>query len=450
VGQRSPLGIEGATNGIGWGEPTGASAVGCENLRNALVSPRVGFYLRKSVSVGPFRFNLSQSVVGVSAGIKGFRVGAGPRGNYVHMGRGGLYFRSTLPSVPTSTKRVMLDHPRAPAENNALEEIESGSTLAMVDSSSSALLEEINSKAKKMRLWPAALLTSFAVLVGFAILRVPVWTFFVLVPVCCAGIYYASLRDKLGKTVVLFYEMEPQFEASYQQLHDKFDQIRACQRTWHVEARGDVQRLQEWKTSGGASSLIRRKSVGFCQGAPPYFKTNVSVPVIPAGRQVLYFFPDRLLVYAPEGVGAVSYDTLEIGWGESRFIEEEGVPSDARVVDTTWKYVNKKGGPDRRYNDNREIPVALYEVLEFRSSTGLRERFQLSRTGLGEQFENVVQGLAAALNQPPATAANSFVTCPCNNCSGHLEFPVDGMGQTINCPHCGVETILFQPAPAVK
>ena len=37
---------------------------------------------------GPFRFNLSKSGLGVSAGVPGFRVGTGPRGNYVHMGRG--------------------------------------------------------------------------------------------------------------------------------------------------------------------------------------------------------------------------------------------------------------------------------------------------------------------------------------------------------------------------
>ena len=44
----------------------------------------MGFYLRKSVSVGPLRFNLSKSGIGISAGVKGFRVGAGPRGNYIH------------------------------------------------------------------------------------------------------------------------------------------------------------------------------------------------------------------------------------------------------------------------------------------------------------------------------------------------------------------------------
>lgn len=48
----------------------------------------MGLYLRKSVRVGPLRFNLSKGGVGVSAGIKGLRVGTGPRGNYVHIRAG--------------------------------------------------------------------------------------------------------------------------------------------------------------------------------------------------------------------------------------------------------------------------------------------------------------------------------------------------------------------------
>ncbi len=43
----------------------------------------MGLYIRKSISVGPFRFNLSKSGFGVSAGVKGLRVGTGPRGKSV-------------------------------------------------------------------------------------------------------------------------------------------------------------------------------------------------------------------------------------------------------------------------------------------------------------------------------------------------------------------------------
>src|SRR5437899_2423995 len=110
---------------------------------------QVSFYIRKSISVGPFRFNLSKSGVSVSTGIKGFRVGMGPRGNYVHMGRNGVYFRASL---PTSSPSNLRPQPSPPAQSQSpgvvMEEIESGSVSAMVDSSSAQLLEEINSKTK--------------------------------------------------------------------------------------------------------------------------------------------------------------------------------------------------------------------------------------------------------------------------------------------------------------
>ena len=56
----------------------------------------MGWYLRKSLKLGPLRFNLSKSGIGTSVGIKGFRVGTGPKGPYLHGGRGGLYFRERL------------------------------------------------------------------------------------------------------------------------------------------------------------------------------------------------------------------------------------------------------------------------------------------------------------------------------------------------------------------
>jgi Protein of unknown function (DUF4236) len=58
----------------------------------------MGLYLRKSFRAGPFRINLSKSGLGLSAGVKGARFGVGPRGTYVHAGRGGLYYRKYLSS----------------------------------------------------------------------------------------------------------------------------------------------------------------------------------------------------------------------------------------------------------------------------------------------------------------------------------------------------------------
>lgn len=61
----------------------------------------MGLYLRKSFRAGPVRFNLSKSGLGLSGGVKGARVGVGPRRTYVHAGRHGLYYRKHLSSGQT-------------------------------------------------------------------------------------------------------------------------------------------------------------------------------------------------------------------------------------------------------------------------------------------------------------------------------------------------------------
>lgn len=57
----------------------------------------MGFHLRKSFKCGPLRFNLSNSGIGVSAGVKGLRVGIDGKGrSYVGGGVGMLRYREYL------------------------------------------------------------------------------------------------------------------------------------------------------------------------------------------------------------------------------------------------------------------------------------------------------------------------------------------------------------------
>ena len=56
----------------------------------------MGFYLKKGFNISPARVDLSKAGVGVSIGGKGLRFGSGPKGNYVHAGRGGFYYRRSL------------------------------------------------------------------------------------------------------------------------------------------------------------------------------------------------------------------------------------------------------------------------------------------------------------------------------------------------------------------
>ena len=123
---------------------------------------------------------------------------------------------------------------------------------------------------------------------------------------------------------------------------------------------------------------------------------NLTVPTLAAGNKQLYFFPDRILVYDPGGVGAVPYSEVHATAGQLKFVEDGPIPSDAAVAGRTWRYVNKGGGPDRRFNNNVELPILVYGLLHLGSPSGLNELFHCSRptaasaiaTALGEIARN--------------------------------------------------------------
>lgn len=355
----------------------------------------MGFYIRKSISVGPIRFNLSKSGIGVSAGVRGLRVGTGPRGNYVHVGTNGIYYRATLPSGVPQTQPPL---PLPPPEVDQLHPIESGSPTEMRDSSSEELLSEIQEKRQKWRLAPVVLVLGSAATTMLAmspeVTRIfPSWALVVPATLTLVLATFAHRRDELAKTVVLFYDLEDANEHQYQALHDAFGEILSCNSVWHVAASG----AGDWKRSGGATTQVRRSIARPRKAAPSGIRTNIEVPSIPCGRTSLYFFPDRMLVYSGGSVGAVAYSALRIEVSSTRFVEDGYVPRDAQVVGQTWLYVNRNGGPDRRFKNNRQLPIALYAELHFTSNSGLNELLQLSKLGVGQVFEQATRSLAAAL-----------------------------------------------------
>jgi len=366
----------------------------------------MGFYLRKSISVGPLRFNLSKSGIGVSAGVKGLRFGAGPRGNYVHMGRGGLYYRATIPSSSHSQPRLQPANsidPVIPSGTHApLEEIESADISRIADSSSQELLNELNQKRNKTRLWPiAATVSTLILFVGLS----SVWPNWLLLITLVAGLavtYVAFSHDALAKTVVLFYDFDPEMEEAYGQLHSAAEKIAGCSAAWHIEAQGNV---HDRKYHAGASSLVRRKATFIRKAEPPYVKSNIETIAIGVGRQTLHFFPDRVLIYDSNGVGAVGYQELRVNVKPSRFIEDGAPPQDAKVVDRTWKYVNKSGGPDRRFKDNRELPICLYDEISLSSQTGLNEVLQISRCDIAGAFAEAISTLARKIPREKSNLA---------------------------------------------
>lgn len=374
----------------------------------------MGLYLRKSVRVGPLRFNLSKGGVGVSAGIKGFRVGTSPRGNYVHIGAGGIYYRATIPSAFSVGGPGSPRHSASPAGGAAplpqpvlppaspshthgpMVAIDSASATTIVDSSSHALLEELNAKRKKWRLWPGVAALSILTLLIAMSKGLPTWALTALGLLGAVAVVLVHQKDQLRKTVVLMYELDAGMERAVEAMHSGANALATASAAWHVSSHAAV---FEPKYHAGANAVVERQPTRFIVKPPPFVQTNVQTLAVNVGGQTLHFFPDRVLVYDSNGVGAVSYQELEVRVSSTRFIEEGGVPRDATVVDRTWRYVNKTGGPDRRFKDNREIPVCQYEEVALRSDTGLNKLLQVSRLGSAAGFASALAALAHAM--PP-------------------------------------------------
>lgn len=345
----------------------------------------MGFYLRKAFSFAPLRLNLSRSGLGMSVGVRGARVGVGPRGSYVHVGRGGLYYRQQLRDPAQLTA--------APGPSPAFGEIESAEAAGMVDSSSAELLAELNRVKQRTQLFPMALaLFGFASVGAFSTGATTPGLGAILV-VCVGLALYARHLDVTHGTAILQYELDSEAEKCWSLLAAAFQRVAECGAVWHV---GSSDFSGDWKRQAGVTTLVKRSRIHPALSRPPRVVCNLKVPTLKAGRQVLYFFPERLLVYDAGGVGAVPYSELSAVASETRFVEGDSLPSDANVVDRTWQYVNRSGGPDRRFRYNPELPVALYGEVHFSSRSGLNELFQCSQAPAAKELASAI----AAIGRP--------------------------------------------------
>lgn len=369
----------------------------------------MGFYFRKSVKLGPMRLNFSKSGVGVSAGVKGARVSVGPRGTYVHAGAGGFYYSQRIGGPSVKTTAPAQHQPEKQPATQEQHRIESADVSRLVETNNAELLEQINSAAQQTRHAPFAVLATLALSV-IAFIAVAALTGALiaiglpddgvtkavgaaLATLACVAVFVAGMvfswkvhkGDELKRTTPLFYELGQGALERFNAIQYACAALARSARVWRVESK---QPTYDWKRNAGASNLITRQRVSAGPMEPPYIATNVDVLGLRLNDSTLFFMPDFVFVRQNNRYGAVSYDALNVSFSPTRFIEDVGVPQDAQVVSSTWLYVNKNGGPDRRFNNNRQIPIAQYGLLEITSSTGLNIHLHVSNLEAARHFAN--------------------------------------------------------------
>ncbi|HEY4089423.1 MAG TPA: J domain-containing protein [Bryobacteraceae bacterium] len=187
------------------------------------------------------------------------------------------------------------------------------------------------------------------------------------IPVLFMG-FSAHRKNIRKRETQLIYELDSASAEAHDVTQQALGCLSACRRVWRVESKSAT---SDWKRNAGAAYLVKRTAIRAGSFSPPRVKTNVPVLCLDLDSSKFYFLPDTILYWDHRGFGAVAYSDFQVKTSATRFIESNTVPDDAVVVDHTWRYVNKDGGPDRRFNNNRRFPILQLGVLTFQSSGGM-------------------------------------------------------------------------------
>jgi Protein of unknown function (DUF4236) len=377
----------------------------------------VGFRFRRSVRILPgIRINFSTSGASVSLGPRGLHYTVGPKGTRVtaSIPGSGLSWTQYTPHAshpPARTRpaarppakvqpytpsadEFYSDPPLIPIQNASAEKINALSTSELAPILKSAH-RRIRISLYVMFLCFSSFILAFISHLDNLIGLVAAYTT-IFVPL-------SIFLDRYRRSVKIEYKLDKITKLISSAIDESFTDLSTCNSIWSVQAQAHT---TDWKRNAGATLLNKRQRIYLKSKQPSCIRGPAHFPAINLGADELYFLPDATLLVTKDSVAALSYQDFSVLAGVTRFIESEAVPKDANVVGETWRFVNKSGGPDRRFNFNKRLPICLYGEIDFQSAGGLNGKMHFSNLSAADRFLKVLD----ALRQTEPDAQSKSIT----------------------------------------
>jgi hypothetical protein len=194
-------------------------------------------------------------------------------------------------------------------------------------------------------------------------------------------VVHRSNREK--RMTQLVYDLSAPVSAQQQALDESLGHLARSRVIWRLDSQSAV---TDWKRNAGAAFDVKRERISVRKAVPPRVESNLVPMCVDLGKLRMYFLPDQVLYWQSSTFASIEYKDLKFEGASTRFIEEQVQTSDSKRVGSTWRYVRKDGGPDRRFNNNRELPVMLYGVITAVSSGGLNLVLHTSNVDAASSF----------------------------------------------------------------
>jgi len=238
------------------------------------------------------------------------------------------------------------------------------------------------------------------------VLRLPLKVQVAVGILCVIALLVARGVELRRRQYFLLFELDETAEARFKAVGVAFERV----------ARGGILnsvRLEhvhgDWKRHAGATTTVHSDDAHIDRQHPRHVSSNLEPPPIRLQAQgmSLYFFPDRLLIEKAGRKAAVSYSALAVSCRDVSMRWFDTVPVDAKTVGQSWRYVNKNGTPDRRFNNNHVVPILLLAEFGLQTRSGLEVVLQTSATRAASETADEIQALGRLVGAVELLASTS-------------------------------------------
>lgn len=168
----------------------------------------------------------------------------------------------------------------------------------------------------------------------------------------------------------VFYDISGNVSSAYCELGDAAKSLRQRGGTYIDHAERAIFGAESFKGNAGAGKLMDRQLMEVGTSIALHFHFNFEPVCFTHTGGIIYFMPDEMIVASAHGdCMLIPYRSVSYNITETTHLGVP-VPSWCEPIGFTWQYMNKDGGPDRRYNENAQIFHYRVWELDFMLPSG--------------------------------------------------------------------------------
>lgn len=278
----------------------------------------MGFGFRKSKSFGGVRFNLSKSGLGVSYGVKGFRISQNSKETTLYAGRGGVYYRKKLSTKKKQPSQNKYDETQLVTPYHTymkLNEVQ-GIFEYYVHINKDYVLNDFIKNQKQIQNLKN---------LNYALMVIGCFAPFLWL--ICAYLFYIINKKQKDNIININEEKLKEVKTVFDELSNNYCLYNAF-----------VHHRLSW-------GLIEVSNM---------FNTSLPVIILHDRDYKLCFCENSLVVYNNETVFAIPYKKIVLMFEETTALMINP-PEYSNVLSITYEHTNKDGSPNKRYKYNQEI-----------------------------------------------------------------------------------------------